>query len=43
MGGERIVVISFVKDEFFVFYCYRKKGTNFLVLIGSEENVVKIL
>lgn len=39
----RTAAISLIKDEFLAPYCYRKKGTNPLVLTGNKENVAKPL
>ena len=38
----RTAAISLIKDEFLAPYCYRKKGTNPLVLTGNKENVAKL-
>ena len=39
----RTAAISLIKDEFLAPHCYRKKGTNPLVLTGNKENVAKPL
>lgn len=42
MGGTT-AAIRLIKDEFLAPCCYRKQGTNPLVLTGNKENVAKIL
>lgn len=39
----RTAAISLIKDEFLAPHCYRKQGTNPLVLTGNKENVAKPL
>lgn len=41
MGGGT-AVFSLIKDEFLAPHCYRKKGTNPLVLTRNKENLANV-